>query len=47
MYSFHFRHQVDKQAEGYSVGEKGYPSNGRIDRLFGVEMQASHGLSRS
>jgi HK97 family phage major capsid protein len=30
MYSFHSRHQVDKQGEGYNVGEKGYPSNGRI-----------------
>lgn len=24
------RHEVDKQAEGWSPGEKGYPSNGRI-----------------
>lgn len=24
------RHEVDKQAEGYSPGEDGYPSNGRI-----------------
>ena len=30
MYSFFARHEVDKQAEGFSVGEKGYPSNGRI-----------------
>ena len=30
MYSFHSRHQVDKQAEGYNVGEKGYPSAGRF-----------------
>ncbi len=30
MYSFHARHQVDKQAEGYKQGEDGYPSNGRI-----------------
>ena len=30
MFAFHSRHQVDKDAEGYRVGEKGYPSNGRI-----------------
>ena len=30
MYSFFSRHEVDKQAEGFSVGEEGYPSNGRI-----------------
>ncbi len=30
MFSFFSRHEVDKQAEGFSVGEKGYPSNGRI-----------------
>ena len=30
MYSFFARHEVDKQAEGFSSGEKGYPSNGRI-----------------
>ena len=30
MYSFFARHEVDKQAEGFSYGEKGYPSNGRI-----------------
>ena len=30
MFSFHSRHQVDKEAEGYNSGEKGYPSNGRI-----------------
>ena len=30
MYSFFARHEVDKQAEGFSQGEKGYPSNGRI-----------------
>jgi len=30
MYSFFSRHEVDKQAEGFSPGEKGYPSNGRI-----------------
>ena len=30
MYSFFARHAVDKQAEGFSPGEKGYPSNGRI-----------------
>ncbi len=29
-YSFFARHEVDKKAEGFSPGEKGYPSNGRI-----------------
>ncbi len=30
MYSFFSRHEVDKQAEGFDRGEKGYPSAGRI-----------------
>jgi len=30
MVSFFARHEVDKEAEGFRVGEKGYPSNGRI-----------------
>lgn len=30
MFSFFSRHEVDKQAEGFSQGEEGYPSNGRI-----------------
>jgi len=30
MFSFFSRHEVDKQAEGFSAGEEGYPSNGRI-----------------
>ena len=30
MYSFFSRHEVDKEAEGFSSGEDGYPSNGRI-----------------
>ena len=30
MFSFFSRHEVDKRAEGYRPGEKGYPSNGRI-----------------
>tara|TARA_R100000655_G_scaffold85297_3_gene125027 strand:- start:10026 stop:11915 length:1890 start_codon:yes stop_codon:yes gene_type:complete len=30
MYSFFSRHEIDKQAEGFKQGEKGYPSNGRI-----------------
>lgn len=30
MFSFFSRHEVDKQAEGFSSGEKGYPSAGRI-----------------
>lgn len=30
MHSFFSRHEVDKKAEGFSPGEKGYPSNGRV-----------------
>lgn len=30
MYSFFSRHEVDKQAEGFRPGEKGYPSPGRV-----------------
>ena len=30
MFSFFSRHEVDKDAEGFSAGEDGYPSNGRI-----------------
>ena len=30
MYSFFKRHEVDKRAKGFSPGEEGYPSNGRI-----------------
>lgn len=30
MFSFFSRHEVDKQAEGFNSGEKGFPSNGRI-----------------
>lgn len=30
MNSFFARHEVDKKAEGFRPGEKGYPSNGRI-----------------
>ena len=30
MKSFFARHEVDKKAEGFSPGENGYPSNGRI-----------------
>ena len=30
MFSFFSRHEVDKKAEGFSTGEKGFPSNGRI-----------------
>jgi len=30
VYSFFSRPEVDKKAEGFSPGEKGYPSNGRI-----------------
>ena len=30
MVSYFARHEVDKQADGFSPGEEGYPSNGRI-----------------
>lgn len=30
MYSFFSRHEVDKQATGFSAGEEGYPSPGRV-----------------
>ena len=30
MHSYFSRHEVDKQGEGFSPGEKGYPSAGRI-----------------
>lgn len=30
MASYFSRHEVDKEAEGFSPGEDGYPSNGRI-----------------
>ena len=30
MYSFFSRHEVDKQGEGFTPDEKGFPSNGRI-----------------
>lgn len=30
MRSFFARHEIDKEAEGFRPGEKGYPSNGRI-----------------
>lgn len=30
MYAYHERHQVDKQAEGFKKGEKGFPSAGYI-----------------
>jgi HK97 family phage portal protein len=30
MYSFFSRHEVDKQGQGFDVGEDGYPSAGRI-----------------
>ena len=30
MVSYFARHEVDKDAEGFSPGEDGYPSNGRI-----------------
>ena len=30
MYSYFSRHEVDKQGQGFSPGEDGYPSAGRI-----------------
>ena len=30
MFSYLSRHEVDKQGDGFSPGEDGYPSNGRI-----------------
>lgn len=30
MYSFFARHEIDKEAEGFSEGEDGYPSPGRV-----------------
>ena len=30
MYSFFSRHEVDKKAEGFYLGQEGYPSNGRV-----------------
>lgn len=30
MYSFFSRHAVDKQATGFSSGEEGYPTPGRV-----------------
>ena len=30
MYSYFSRHEVDKQGKGFSPGEQGYPSNGKI-----------------
>lgn len=30
MRSYFARHEVDKQAEGFKLGEKGYPSAGRV-----------------
>ena len=34
MYSFFSRHEVDKQAEGFRAGEKGYPSAGKTANLL-------------
>lgn len=30
MYSYFSRHEVDKKGKGFSPGEEGYPSNGKI-----------------
>ena len=34
MYSFFARHEVDKKAQGFRQGEKGYPSAGLIANLL-------------
>jgi HK97 family phage prohead protease len=42
MSSYFARHEVDKEAEGFRVGEPGYPSNGRIAwALWGGDPGAS------
>lgn len=47
MHSFFSRHAVDKKAEGFSPGEKGYPSNGRIAwALWGGDAGASWARSK-
>ena len=46
MYSFFRRHEVDKEAEGFRRGEKGYPSNGRIAWALGEVMQVTHGQQK-
>jgi HK97 family phage portal protein len=30
IFAFFSRHEIDKKAEGFNIGEEGYPSNGRI-----------------
>ena len=46
MYSFFSRHEVDKQATGFSSGEEGYPSPGRVAwDLWGGD--AGHTWSKS
>lgn len=30
MFSFFSRHLIDKQGQGWNIGEEGYPSNGKI-----------------
>ena len=47
MYSFFARHEVDKQAEGFSPGEEGYPSAGRIAWALWEGMQDSRGQPKS
>jgi len=42
MYSFFSRHEVDKKAEGFSSGENGFPSPGRVAwDLWGGDAGAS------
>ena len=47
MFSFFSRHEVDKKAEGFSPGEKGYPSKGRVAGLLGEGTQVSVGVEVS
>lgn len=45
MYSYFERHEVDKKGQGFNIGEKGYPSAGRIAwALWGGD--AGHSWSR-
>ena len=47
MYSFFARHEVDKQGQGFNVGDEGYPSAGRVLGLPGVAMQDFLGRQKS
>jgi hypothetical protein len=54
MYSFFSRHEVDKRATGFSSGEEGYPSPGRVawdlwggDAGFSWSRRIANSLSKS